>query len=94
MNPPLRSLDAMSNHSVQGISLGIDQFNAFVKSIPGINAELNEQGHETTDLPSAESAATARPSSSSSSKDGKKEKAAKPKKSNIEATSDEDEDED
>lgn len=78
----------------KGISLGIDQFNAFVKSIPGINAELNEQGHETTDLPSAESAATARPSSSSSSKDGKKEKAAKPKKSNIEATSDEDEDED
>lgn len=83
----------MTDRFVQGISLALDQYNALIKAIPGISAELNEQGHETADIPSAESAA-ARPSSSSSSKDGKKGKAAKPKKSNIEATSDEDEEED
>ncbi|KAI1248673.1 hypothetical protein MGN70_009873 [Eutypa lata] len=74
------------------ISLGLDHFNALVKATPNISVELNEQGHKTAGIPSTKSAA-ARPSSSPSSKDGKKEKAAKPKKSNIEATSDEDENE-
>ncbi|EMR69318.1 hypothetical protein UCREL1_3663 [Eutypa lata UCREL1] len=78
------------------ISLGLDHFNALVKATPNISVELNEQGHKTAGIPSTKSAAarpSSSPSSSPSSKDGKKEKAAKPKKSNIEATSDEDENE-
>lgn len=71
----------------QGISLAMDQYNAFLKAIPEINAQLNEDGHKTADIPSASSAAD--PPSSSPS-ENKKQKA-KPKKSNIEATSDEDE---
>ncbi|KAK7750894.1 hypothetical protein SLS62_007157 [Diatrype stigma] len=81
----------------KGISLPLEQYNALLKSIPSINAQLNEHGHETAEIPSsAESPTAGRPSSSSSDKDGKKDgkkQKAKPKskKSNIEATSDEDE---
>ncbi|RYO78717.1 hypothetical protein DL766_009895 [Monosporascus sp. MC13-8B] len=77
----------------KGISLSLDQYNSFIKAIPDINAQLNEQGHETADITSSAAAAAA-PSSSSkpSMKDAKESKKQKGKssKSNIEATSEED----
>ncbi|RYP92993.1 hypothetical protein DL770_000867 [Monosporascus sp. CRB-9-2] len=77
----------------KGISLPLEQYNSLIKAIPDINAHLNEQGHETADITSG-AAATAAPSSSSksSTKDAKENKKQKGKssKSNIEATSEED----
>jgi hypothetical protein len=68
----------------QGISLPLEQYNALLKAIPAINAELIAQGLDVAEIPSgAPSKATEKPSSDKKSK-----------KSNIEETSDEDEDED
>ncbi|RYP55359.1 hypothetical protein DL768_000114 [Monosporascus sp. mg162] len=82
-----------TNHIAQGISLSLDQYNSLVKAIPDINAHLNGQGHETADITSGAATAAA-PSSSSkpSTKDAKENKKQKGKssKSNIEATSEED----
>lgn len=69
----------------KGISLSVDQYKAFLKAIPAINAELQRDGHkidkiEVADIPDADE--EPRPTKSKPSK--------KPsKKSNIEATSDE-----
>ncbi|KAF3018220.1 hypothetical protein E8E14_012776 [Neopestalotiopsis sp. 37M] len=68
----------------KGISLPLEQYNALLKAIPAINAELIAQGLDVAEIPSgAPSKATEKPSSDKKSK-----------KSNIEETSDEDEDED
>ncbi|KAI1327343.1 ssDNA-binding transcriptional regulator [Xylariaceae sp. FL0255] len=73
----------------KGIMLTLEQYNALVKVIPAVNAELSSKGHEVADLGSA-STETPAPSKPSDEKKQKKPK----KKMNIEATSDEDEHED
>jgi hypothetical protein len=75
---------------VQGISLNVDQYKALVKAIPGINAQLKEMGIDAGESADAmdEDEAEEVP------KPQKRIKARKAEKANIEATSDEDEDED
>ncbi|KAM5352422.1 hypothetical protein ACJ41O_005145 [Fusarium nematophilum] len=68
----------------KGISLSVQQYNAFVKAIPGINAALREQGHTVVDP--EESTETALVPVSKPKKERKKSP-----KANIEATSDEEE---
>ncbi|KAI1497086.1 transcriptional Coactivator p15-domain-containing protein [Biscogniauxia marginata] len=72
----------------KGIMLTPEQYNALLESIPAINAELQSKGHETPDI----SSNTAAPESPK--KSTPKDKTAKKKKANIEATSEEDDDED
>lgn len=70
---------------MQGISLSLEQYTALLKVIPGINAKLREMGQlvdTTEDMEDDASAIPKRP---------KKEKV-KSERSNIDATSDEDED--
>ncbi|KAI4601001.1 hypothetical protein KJ359_013166 [Pestalotiopsis sp. 9143b] len=68
----------------KGISLPLEQYNALLKAIPAINAELISQGLDVAEIPSgAPSKSSEKPSSDNKSK-----------KSNIEETSDEEEDED
>jgi len=69
----------------KGISLTIDQYKAFLKAIPDINASLRELGVEDTDLTDYEG------NESGAESARKREIKVKPEKSNIEATSDEDE---
>ncbi|CAM1501095.1 Fc.00g102570.m01.CDS01 [Cosmosporella sp. VM-42] len=69
----------------KGISLSVDQYNALVKSIPGINAALREQGQSIEEPEEDTSTALVL------TKKPKKDKV-RPEKANIEATSDEDED--
>lgn len=63
----------------KGISLSVDQYKAFLKAVPGINAVLRKEGHEVDDLDPGDA--------------GEELEVAKAKKastkSNIEATSDE-----
>ncbi|KAI1840628.1 hypothetical protein JX265_004517 [Neoarthrinium moseri] len=73
----------------KGISLPLEQYNALLKAIPAINAHLASQGLEVADIPSSGPSAS---SSSAVEKAAPREK--KAKRANIEATSDEDEDED
>ncbi|KAI1344746.1 transcriptional Coactivator p15-domain-containing protein [Xylariaceae sp. FL0016] len=68
----------------KGITITPEQYNAFLEAIPAINAALSKKGFETSDISSVMA-------ETKSSTTVKKEKA--PKKSNIEATSDEEEDE-
>ena len=66
----------------QGISLTLDQYRRLVEVMPEINAVLAEQGHDAPDAPVAAEAAPA-------PKPKTKKSSTKQKKSNIEATSDE-----
>jgi len=73
----------------KGISLSIDQYKAFVKAIPAINASLRSQGIEiegSEEVEAAESEEEVKP------KRKTKAKAIEEEKSNIEATSDEEDD--
>ncbi|KAK8042253.1 transcriptional Coactivator p15-domain-containing protein [Apiospora rasikravindrae] len=74
----------------KGISLTLEQWNNLMKATTDVNAELTAKGYAVAD-PSASSAPAASTSTAKPSKDGDKLK--KSKKANIEATSDE-EDED
>ncbi|CAG9943444.1 unnamed protein product [Clonostachys rosea f. rosea IK726] len=65
----------------KGISLSVEQYAAFLKAVPGINAALRELGHPVDDLD--ESAEHVKVSKESKAK-------AKAAKTNFEATSDED----
>ncbi|KAF7560470.1 hypothetical protein G7046_g3662 [Stylonectria norvegica] len=78
--------DGNTDKDVQGISLSIEQYTALLKAVPGINAALRELGQAVSDPEeSNQLAVVTKPDAS------KKEKS-KPSRSNIEATSDEDED--
>ncbi|KAI2625894.1 PC4-domain-containing protein [Hypoxylon sp. NC1633] len=70
----------------KGIMLGLESYNKLLDVIPSINAELQEDGHETTVIstsaPAREPPAKAQP-----------KKVKSKAKANIEATSDEEEDE-
>lgn len=60
--------------------MSVDQYKAFLKAIPGINAVLRKEGHEVDGLEEGDSG-----------EELKVAKAKKPsKRANIEATSDED----
>lgn len=69
----------------QGISLSLEQYTALLKVVPGINAKLREMGQLVDTADDVDDDAAAIP------KRSKKEKA-KSERSNIDATSDEDED--
>ncbi|KAE9378061.1 PC4-domain-containing protein [Stipitochalara longipes BDJ] len=74
----------------KGISLSIDQYKALLQAIPAINAQLKEMGialGETADEMDEDEP-------EDDEKPQKRIKAKKTEKANIEATSDEDEDED
>lgn len=71
----------------KGISLTVEQYNALLKAIPAINAELSAQGHDVAEIPSGPAL------SSGVQKSTTKEKK-KPTKANIEATSDEEDEDD
>lgn len=66
----------------QGISLSVEQYTALLKVVPAINAALKEKGFVVDDL---DDAVEEEPVVAKSKKN-----TAKPKKSNIDATSDED----
>ncbi|TVY33659.1 putative RNA polymerase II transcriptional coactivator [Lachnellula occidentalis] len=73
----------------KGISLSIDQYKAFVNAIPAINASLRSQGIEiegSEEVEAAESEEEVKPKRRS------KAKAKEEEKLNIEATSDEEDD--
>lgn len=71
----------------KGISLSLEQYNTLLKAIPAINAELASQGLAVAGAPSGA------PASATTNKSTTEDRR-KAKKSNIEATSDEEEDED
>ncbi|KAI0024179.1 PC4-domain-containing protein [Xylariomycetidae sp. FL0641] len=71
----------------KGIMLNLDQYNALLLAMPAVNSELEAQGHELPDLSAA-------PSTSEKKDKGDKKKTKMEKKANIEATSEEGEDED
>ena len=64
----------------KGISLSIEQYNALLKAVPGINAALGKLGHQVGDLDEN----AAKPPATTP-----KERKPKPPKANIDATSDE-----
>ncbi|KAF4982874.1 hypothetical protein FZEAL_1570 [Fusarium zealandicum] len=68
----------------KGISLSVEQYTAFIKAIPAINAALREHGHNIGEP--EEEAETALVPVSKPKKERKK-----PHRANIEATSDEEE---
>ncbi|TVY89089.1 putative RNA polymerase II transcriptional coactivator [Lachnellula willkommii] len=72
----------------KGISLSVDQYKAFVKAIPSINASLRSQGIEIQGSEEVEEDE----SEEVKPKRKTKAKAKEEEKSNIEATSDEEED--
>ncbi|KAI3326004.1 ssDNA-binding transcriptional regulator [Xylariaceae sp. AK1471] len=79
----------------KGIMLTIDQYNALLEALPAVNADLKSKGHEIPDIfaTAPDASATEPPAKSSSSKSSSKEQKQKKKKMNIEATSDEEENE-
>jgi hypothetical protein len=79
----------------KGISLSLDQYKALVRAIPDINAELQRDGvavNDAEDDAGGEAAGGGGegPSVALAAAAPRKDKAKAPKKSNIEATSDED----
>ncbi|CAK7211770.1 hypothetical protein SBRCBS47491_001228 [Sporothrix bragantina] len=77
----------------KGISLSLDQYKALIRAIPDINAALRDDGVAISDAEDDEDGGAATGAGESSSKvtaASKEKKAKVPKKSNIEATSDED----
>ncbi|KAK9782514.1 putative Transcriptional coactivator p15 (PC4) C-terminal domain-containing protein [Seiridium cardinale] len=75
--------DANWKPGKKGISLPLEQYNALLRAIPAINAELASQGLDVAEIPSNIPSNTVQKPSS-------KEK--RSKKANIEATSDEEDD--
>lgn len=69
----------------QGIGLTVDQYTAFLKAIPAINAELRSRGHDITDDSDGGGAPVVAKPEGNAKKSTKKQE----KKANIEATSDE-----
>ncbi|AEO55885.1 hypothetical protein MYCTH_2300175 [Thermothelomyces thermophilus ATCC 42464] len=63
----------------KGISLTLEQYKALLRVIPELNEQLRSQGHDVGSIPAAEAGASV-------------VKRAKPQKPNIDATSDEEED--
>ena len=76
----------------KGISLSLDQYKALVRAIPDINAALRDDGVAISDAEGEEDGGAGEGSSKTPSvaKEKKEKKAKASKKSNIEATSDED----
>ncbi|KAH8671004.1 transcriptional Coactivator p15-domain-containing protein [Xylariales sp. PMI_506] len=74
----------------KGISLSIDQYNAFLQAIPAINDELTSEGHDIVSVSSTTPTTTT--TSTTVNKSDSKDKKKGAKKANIEATSDEDND--
>lgn len=78
----------------KGISLSLDQYKALIRAIPDINAELQKDGVAVSDADDDSDAAAGNagegPSVALAVAAPRKDKAKAPKKSNIEATSDED----
>ncbi|RWA03446.1 hypothetical protein EKO27_g11658 [Xylaria grammica] len=72
----------------KGIMLTLEQYNALLKAVPQLNAELQSKGLDVSDSFSKAPEASA---SKSSTKSPSKEQKRKEKKMNIEATSDEEE---
>ncbi|EHA48628.1 hypothetical protein MCOR27_003352 [Pyricularia oryzae] len=69
----------------KGIGLTVDQYTAFLKAIPAINAELRSRGHDITDDSDGGGAPVVAKPEGNAKKSTKKQE----KKANIEATSDE-----
>ncbi|KAK4131167.1 PC4-domain-containing protein [Trichocladium antarcticum] len=67
----------------KGIALSLDQYKEFLAAIPEINEELRSQGHAVGDPPASAPGGVL-------VKTEKPKESAKPKRSNIEETSDED----
>ena len=82
---------SMTDESFQGISMPMDQFSAFVELLPQIEKELSKKGEKVArpmyDRVKEEENVKQEVDSDEDDENGD------PKKSNIEATSDEDEDE-
>lgn len=78
----------------KGISLSLDQYKALIRAIPDINAELAKDGVAISDAEDDGGGDAAGEGAGASvalaAAAPKKEKSKAPKKSNIEATSDED----
>ncbi|KAL1835790.1 hypothetical protein VTJ49DRAFT_6054 [Mycothermus thermophilus] len=68
----------------KGISLTLEQYKALLKVLPELNASLQAEGHDVGSLPSG-------PGGTDEAASSKATKANKPKRSNIDATSEEDE---
>ena len=70
--------------NLQGISLSVAQYMALLKTMPAINATLRRKGHAVEDAEDLSDAPVDAPTA--------KKSKSKAEKSNIEATSDEEED--
>lgn len=81
--------DGKSLPGKAGINMPIDQFQTFLTLLPQVLEELSDKGIEI-EMPDL--GATKSKHFSKSASDDEEEVESKPKKSNIEATSDEDED--
>jgi hypothetical protein len=88
--PPASALDGSSSWP-QGISLPVEQYNALLTLLPQIEGKLSEKGHEVP-RPEYGASANDQTAAKNDQDDEDEEEADDPKKSNIEATSDEDED--
>ncbi|KAK1836323.1 transcriptional Coactivator p15-domain-containing protein [Podospora conica] len=87
----------------KGISLTLDQYRALVQAVPQLNETLREAGHAVADPVASPAASTdggatltaesPPPAESTSSKKKKSVKREKARKANIDATSDEDDEE-
>ncbi len=73
----------------KGISLSLDQYKALIRAIPDINAALREDGVAMSDAED-DDVVDSKPATKEKKEKKEKKAAAAPKKSNIEATSDED----
>lgn len=71
--------------------LTIEQYNALLEALPAVNAELRSKGHEIPDVFAAAPDTSAAESSAKPAKSTSKDQKKKNKKMNIEATSDEEE---
>jgi hypothetical protein len=78
-------LQRLTSH--QGISLSLDQYKALLKVLPELNEALRSQGHDVGSVPAVET-------SDALVKAEKPAKVKKPKRANIDETSDEEEEED
>ena len=83
--------DGKSLPGKAGINLPVEQFQTFVSLLPQVLKELKAKGH-SIELPSLDGAASIEGKDGDEDEDEEVAKPQKPKKSNIEATSDEDED--
>lgn len=84
--------DGKSLPGKAGINLPVEQFQTLISLLPQVLEELKAKGHDI-ELPSLDSAPSTKVEDGGDDGDEETTKPLKPKKSNIEATSDEDEDE-